>query len=292
MAKRSEEVDLAGVAQPAERRVGHDGWLQSQEDERKHLELKREARRMRAIQEGAIQLDAGNARDAAVYTAWVAHQNRLDAEALKKKGAIFTQPTAPNLANQKVWFDQGVVQAMTERDRRALGRKSRMLVSESSLQAPIHVWTGVSRPSEASVCWQAALHGKFVMDMEFFRSGGRKGNSLCFLGAISTARAIHVTPAFAAANQDLTYDILYLAGTPSSKWKYIPNRAEFDVQVAKAVRQKKPTSVLLFGTNLDTRPPSVKLFVCPDSMHELVRIDKMQSARGMEGPANPFAVGA
>ena len=100
------------------------------------------------------------------------------------------------------------------------------------------------------------------------------------------------TAAFAAADQDLTHDILYLASRPASKWKYVPNRVEFDEKVAKAVQQKKPTSVLLFGGNSDPKPPNVKLFVRPDSMHELVRIDKLQSARGMEGAQSPFAVTA
>eukprot|EP00439_Symbiodinium_sp_Y106_P062322 s3750_g9.t1 len=289
VAQRSGEVHLAQVSEPADRQVGQQGWLQSHENERKHLQLKRQARRMRAIQEGAVQLDAADAEGAAVYAAWLAHQHRLDAEAMKKGGTVFSQPRAPNLVNQKVWFDEDVT--ISERDRHAFARKFGLSVSESSLQAPVHVWSGVSRPSQASLCWQAALHGKFIMDPQFFRSGGRTGSSLCFIGAIHTARKVHVTPNFAAANQDLTYDILYLAALPSSKWKYIHQRAEFDEEVAKAARQKKPTSILLFGTNSDPRA-GVKLFVQPDTMHELVRVDRMQSASGMQGPQNPFTVTA
>ena len=190
VAKRSQEVDAATVSEPAERVVGQDGWLQSQENERKHLELKRECRRMRAIQEGALQ--PADDREAAVYAAWIAHQNRLDADALKKTGAVFARPAPPALANQQVWFDEGAVLALPEGDRHRLARRWGMTVSESSLQATVHVWIGVSRPSRAGVCWQAALAGKFVMDPEFFTSLGRAGSSLCFLGATLTSRIVHV----------------------------------------------------------------------------------------------------
>ncbi|CAE7194252.1 unnamed protein product [Symbiodinium necroappetens] len=281
-------VDSKDAFAAAERQVGVHGWQQSHEDERRFLQLKQKGRFCMAVRDGALPWDKLSQRLKDFYLAYLANDDRLSAQAWKKNSFRFQRPAFPNLTGGSIWWTEDAQRHGTEIQMRRVSRKLGLEIVESPLQATVHVWLQLTQPASAADMWMVALHGKLVLDLTCFLSEGRKGGFLVYEAAIAVQRCIHVTPRFARDHARIAHDILYYCKPRFrglSRWVAENALPEFRKQMQKALAAKKPTRVLVFGTDVDKQSDlgQVKLFVTAADLQVLLHVDDKRSWYGM-GP--------
>lgn len=293
--KRRREVDAAAgsvnlleAVKPVMGSVGVNGWGEGHEKEKTFLETKLLGRVMKAIAEGAVLWDSLSPAMQDWFRQWQQHDQELCQEALKSRRLSLTRPSFPNVAGLKVWWGAAVQVAVGKFELRRLARKMGLVTEESKYQAEVHIWTEVTEPESQEDKLLAGLHGKLVCDIICFRSSGQTGSLLIHKSATSVARAIYITPRFARDCLEVAQNIMHYCkpfrGT--SRWVFQGNLDEFLKAKRKAIRDKKPTQVLVFGTAADQQGElsEVKLFLTNDDLaQKLIFVDPMRSAHGLDG---------
>ena len=280
-------IDAKTASTVAPRAVGQDGWLQAQEEERRFTQDKTKARFFEAVREGAVPYEKLSQRLKDLYHGFVAHDNKLSADAMARKSFSFKRPSFPDLTGATVWWTEEAQTHGGEINLRRLSRSFGMTCCESALEATVHVYLQLSSAGLGTGLWAVALHGKFLMDLRCFLSEGKQGGFVTYLPAISVARVVHITPQFARDHAELSHEILHYSKPHfrgSSKWRRELSLPNFLTQVQKAVASKHPTKVLAFGTEADraTQLGTLKLFLTAADLHVLLHINPGRSSCGLD----------
>lgn len=292
--KRRREVDASAKSvsvtedvNPVLGNVGQNGWSEKHEKEKHFLEAKLQEQAMRAIAEGAIPWSEISPQLQQVYRTWAAHNEKLTQDALRSKRVSIQRPPFPNLAGRSVWWPEAVQSQVGELQLRRLSRQLNLDVEESKFKATVHIWLQVSAPESEEDELLAGLHGKFVMDIAAFKSHGKKGSFLIYRAATSIHRTVFITPKFARDHVEVARNILnfcrpYLR---TSSWIFEKDYSKFTELARKAIRDKKPTQVIVFGTEEEKQSElgNVKLFLQEHQLKSLSFFDPLRSAHGLEG---------
>ena len=295
MRKRRREVDAAagsvGLSEavtPVAGVVGVGGWGEGHEKETKFLETKLLGRLMKAIAEGAVPWDSVSPTMQGAFLQWQQHDQELCKEALKSRRLSFTRPSFPNVSGLRVWWPEAVQRAVGEHELRRGSRALGLLTEESKYQAEVHVWAQVAEPESEEDKLLAGLHGKLVCDASCFLSSGKKGSFLIFKAATSIARAVFITPRFARDSAEVAQNIMHYCkpfrGT--SSWVFQRGLDDFLKVKRKAVSNKRPTAVIVFGTEADKEQEGlsdIKLFLTIHDLAQLSFVDPIRSANGLDG---------
>jgi hypothetical protein len=204
-----------------------------------------------------------------------------------RRAKALARPEPPNLAGQ-VCFTPSVPSDEVDRACRRL----QITQHEDYLRAHFYIVQDVTAP-DVRLLWPAMLDGKLMCDPEFIVSNGARGTSLKYKAATQIARAMHITPNFAAANPVRAAELLYHSSArvgSTSRWIYIEDKVTFLQTARKANTAKKPTQVIVFMTTHDEAAfAPVKLrFTAGDAFATLAVVDRRFSATGMTGRGVQF----
>ena len=183
--------------QPAPRAVGADGWEASHEAEKDFQLAKRRVRLFECIEEGGAlpeELEDGVHDELAAFRSLEAKRHcEYDAQRSRIARAL-AQPELPGLAGQVCFAPS----ALSDEVDRAC-RRMQIARHDDYISAQVYIVQDVCAP-DVALLWPAMLAGSLVCDPEFIVSEGTRGTSLKYKAATQIARAMHITPNFAAAH--------------------------------------------------------------------------------------------
>jgi hypothetical protein len=272
------------VALPHERTVGEQGWEASHQAEIEFQLSKRRVRLLECIEEGGVlpsEVTPEITLEHAAHRDLEAKRQRDYNQKHSRTARAIAAPQFPNLAGQSCYSTV----LCGELDNAC--RRLQIVPEEDYLKARVYVVDDIIAP-RMELLWPAMLDGKLMCDKAYLVSSGARGLSLKYKAATQIARAMFITPQFAAAHPVKAAELLWHSSArhgAGSRWVHVEHRDTFLQAAQKAIAAKKPTQVIVFMVAAEEAEfANVKLkFTGADGFAGLSAIDRLLSATGTTG---------